>query len=131
MDIDGPRECREIDALGGLMPDRRGVGAESPDLILEGTGVIGSTSFLFAGASETGGDGGVATSVDVSDLLGGGVTTNGDDVVVAVPVSPVSAVPPDPSDNGDGARMIFVVIGVGFLLALSRSIVASECRNLS
>jgi hypothetical protein len=76
------------------------------DLVLDINGVIGANAFFAPrSASDTGGEGGEVCSVDVSDFEGGGVHTDGDDVVVA----DVEA-----SDIGEGGRNVSVVIGLDF-----------------
>jgi hypothetical protein len=128
--IDGPLECSDVET-GGRMPDRRGVVVGRPARILEGTGVNGAAGFLLVTAllgSDFGGEEGDVSSVEVSDFVGGGVVINGEDIVVAVPVSAVMA---DPSDAGVGGlrASMSIAMGLGFRFALSLSIVDSACLS--
>jgi hypothetical protein len=115
VETEGPREC-----LGGRIPESRGA-VVGRVRVFEGTGVTGGGNLFLTRAatdlSDSGGEGGVVCTVDVSDLVGG-VDTDGDDVVVA---------DVEVSETGDGGR-ISVEIGVTFR-ALSRSRVCSEWRS--
>jgi len=89
--MEGPREC-----LGGRIALWLGlrIDVEAAAGWPFGNGVEGATK-VWAGASERGGDGGVACSVGVSDLARGGVDVVGHDVDVAeVAVS----------ESGEGGR---------------------------
>lgn len=110
---DGPRECR-----GTRLPVTRGVVVGSI-LVLFISGVIGPGTLFFVGiapeASDRGGEGGDVSTVEISDVAGGGVANEGEVVDVA---------DVDASDIGDGGRKLSVDNGL-IVRERSRSIICS------
>jgi hypothetical protein len=98
---DGPRECRG----GGRIVEWAVLGVVPVSKVRCRAGVTGflRTRVALAEASDNGGEGGDVCTVDVFDLVGGGVDAVGEDTVVALV---------DASDAGEGGPSAAIVLGL-------------------